>query len=170
MSRSRRRSPPGDSTGVAKTDPLSTPPGGAQTPAIKRPQLTPVQFFQQRFTELEVHLHRLHQFHPPRGSQHFFELYQNFRGKLSVFSTHAAKLLKQRALSAALNIDSFHFFQAFRVNFSEFIQGIEEYHIKISGLSFLSIMHYFHKMEQSLEDISDACYHEPHARFIWEQH
>ena len=59
-------------------------------------KLTPVQFFQKKFGELEVHFHELKKYSPPNGSEQFFQMFVNFKSSIPSLALHAAKILKQR--------------------------------------------------------------------------
>lgn len=77
-------------------------------------KLTPVQFFQKKFGELEVHFHELKKYSPPNGTEQFFQVFVNFKSSIPSFALHAAKILKQRTLSAPLNLKSFEACRVFK--------------------------------------------------------
>jgi len=138
--------------------------------AVTLSELTPVQFFQKRFCELDEQLHRTRQLTAPEGSKKFFDEYQSFKGTLPAFAFHAARLLKQRILSAPWNPESFSYCQLFKTNFPVFIQSFTTFQNKLPSLYIQSLLGYYQQMQEHFEAIGRICYGDPQTRTVWLQY
>ena len=133
-------------------------------------KLTPVQFFQKKFGELEVHFHELKKYSPPNGTEQFFQVFVNFKSSIPSFALHAAKILKQRTLSAPLNLKSFEACRVFKDELPLFIQSIYNFQTKIRRLYYKSIFGYFNIMIQNFDRFAEICKQEPHTRTVFLQY
>ncbi|OHS98463.1 hypothetical protein TRFO_35137 [Tritrichomonas foetus] len=158
------------SQNFAKSQPVPKKKISPAKKAKSLSELTPVQFFQKKFGELEVHFHELKKYNPPNGSDSFFQTFVNFKSLIPSFSQHASKILKQRVLSAPLNPKSFEACSAFREEVPLFIQSIHKYHHKIMNLYYKSIFGYFIAMTQNFDYFSSVCFRDPHTRNIMAQY
>ena len=133
-------------------------------------ELTPVQFFQKKFGELEAHFYELKKYNPPNGSDSFFQTFVDFKSQIPSFSVHASKILKQRALCSPLNLQSFNACISFREQLPLFIEEIYKYSRQIKELYQQSIFNYFSIMITNFNDFASYCYRDPHTRSIINQY